>query len=479
MMSLERLALADLRNQVNSYRNLFYHRNVILEGIRKTAFRNMAHLTEAMERSPSLSDLGGDDWIALVQRRMLHDQGMDDTPLNRTLIGPATYFPLQVLLALLYAEVEFYRQWCQGRPILDDSGFSAYLDSREEFIEGLRGFRDFSLHPSMDNAPAELGFLSVRHSYNLAPEIQAKLDEYLHDLRGRLLDELRGLLSELPEVQQLYCLSRFWPRNLARMMEHRDQLGQEHVQRQMSQLRERLDQIGDEAACWSPSPVQEEKAAFVAACLNEVSPSLPEQTYTNLPPRQTPTSTLALGSLTVGNAPRSYGAGRYASHVQSNIGEVRRIIIAAGILLNELVTGWGKRTPEQLRELASTMSESELADLVYDELFLQGLQHADERVALSRVTAALLHEPLRLYSEVVKENPGISRSGLDELTASGALAILRGHRNAVFHVYKPQWDPLQADVAVVRSSLLEAVHRLHPELSAFFGIPSEELSNLG
>lgn len=474
-MNLERLPLAALQRPVNSFSNLFHHRAVIVEGVRKIAFRNMAHLTVAMRRGPSLSHVAGDYWVGEVQRRMLQDQGLEDTPLHRTLIGWATYYPLQVHLALLAAEVEFYREWCQATPILDDSGFTAYLDTRAEFVERLQAFRHFFLHPSREHAPSEVGFLSVRGSYNLAPEMQAKLDEYLHDVRDRLLDELRGLLSALPELQRLYCLSRFWPRNLVRMMEHRDQLGHEHVQRQMSQLRERLDQLGDEAACWSPSPVQQNKAAILAGFLDVASPSLVEQTYTNLPPSQTPMTTLTLAWLTAGSAPASYGDGRHASHVRGNLGELRRVIIAAGVLLNELVTARGLRTPEQLLQLAATLSESDFAQLLFDELFGQGLQHAEEHASLNRVRVALLYEPLRLYRELVEANPAVARPGLDQLAEPEALAALAVHRNGVFHVCKPHVEPLQADLASARPDLMDAASKLQPELSAFFGTPSNEL----
>ena len=478
MTGLERLGLAKLRDPVNSYRNLFYHRTVVVEGIRKIAFRNMAHLSDAMGRSPSLDSVQGDDWITEVQRRMLHDQGVDDTPLNRTLIGWATYHPLQVYLGLLYAEVEFYQRFCKGKSLLDDGSFSAYLDNREEFVEKLGEFRHFFLHPSRETAPSELGFLSVRGSYNLVPEMQSMVDDYLFRTRARLSDALCGMLSGLPEVQRLFCLSEFLPRNHGRMALHHDSQGQEHVLGQMERVVGRLAEVEDEASSWSPSHDQKEKAAILAAYLDEVSPSRPEQTYSNLSPSQTPMSVLTLSSLTAGMAPCSYGSGRYASHVQGNIGEVRRVIIAAGVLQNEFITGRGEFAAEHLKELASTMSEGDFINHLYGDPFSEGLQHADEQASLLRVSAALLFEPLRLYTELVKATPGISRSGLDELAAPAALLDLSVHRNSVFHVCKPRQEPLQADLATARPALVEAVSRLHPELSAFFGIASEELSKL-
>ena len=476
--SLEHLGLARFRDPVDSYRNLFYHRTVVVEGIRKIAFRNMAHLSDAMGRQPSLESVRDDDWIIEVQRRMLHDQGMDDTPLNRTLIGWATYYPLQVYLALLYAEVEFYRKFCEGKTLLDDAGFSAYLRSREQFVEKLGGFRHFFLHPSVENAPSELGFLNVRGSYNLAPEVQSKVDEYLYGMRGRLLDVLLGALSKLPEIQRLYCLSEFLPKNHMRMQDHHDTQGQEHVLGQMKEVIDRLAEIGAEAASWSPRSDQEEKATTLATYLNEVSPSVPEQTYINLASSQTPMSLFPLSSLTTGSAPGSYGGSRYTSHVQRNLGEIRRVIIAAGVLQNEFVTGRGRFTPEQLSELAATTSKSEFANSLSSDLFSEGLHNAEEYSSLGRVGAALLYEPLRLYCELVKTTPDISRPGLEELAAPAVLTDLSSHRNSVFHVCKPTQEPLRADFATARPSSMDAIGRLGTELSAFFGLTSEELSNL-
>lgn len=98
--------LTDLGVAVRSYRNLFYHRTVLLEGIRRMAMRNMAHLTDAREHCDAHASLEEDDWVPRVQAKMLSDQGLENNELNRTVIEWATFCLLQVYLALLYAEIE-------------------------------------------------------------------------------------------------------------------------------------------------------------------------------------------------------------------------------------------------------------------------------------------------------------------------------------------------------------------------------------
>ena len=107
-MQPEDLDRAGFDTAVGVYRNLLHHRTVILEGIRLIASRNIIHLTDARTACAARSQSPDeDDWIARVQARMLADQGLDDSKFNRTVIGWATFYPVQVYLALLYAEIEY------------------------------------------------------------------------------------------------------------------------------------------------------------------------------------------------------------------------------------------------------------------------------------------------------------------------------------------------------------------------------------
>ena len=472
MTDLKDLDLTDLQSTFNCYRNLFYHRNVILKGIRKIAFRNMAHLSEAMAHCDSSSDSIRDDkWIEHVQQKMLADQGLDDIKLNKTLIAWATYYPLQVYLALLYAEVEFYRNFCIESDVLSDDVLSGYLDTKAAFALELASFRDCYLHPSEENAPSELNFLSVPGSYNLAPEMQEHIDDYLDRIRLKLIDVLKGFFSNLPDIQRLYCTYRYLNINCSRMAEHRDSQGMRHVNTQIQELSMQLSNIPDDVKCWSPDTRQKKAAHILAECLNEVSPSIPEQQYTSLVAMQTPMAAALLAPLVTEQAPTSYGTSRNATHTTKNIGAIRRIIITAGVLINEGATFQGTYGQERLQEMTTTMSRENFLVWFWDTLSTRGLQGAEEIASLSRVSTALLYEPLRLYAAIVQVNPQIAQPGLRHLATREKLHSLSLYRNSVFHVFEPRRNPVEFDLPRLDSEFfVEAFGHLYSDLAAFFGI---------
>ncbi len=475
MVNLEQLNLTEVQNVVNCYRNLLYHRTVILEGIRKVAFRNMAHLSEAMAYCESTGDTVRDhEWIERIQQKMLIDQGLEDNELNRILIGWATYYPLQVYLALLYAEVEFYQKFCNKSDVLADGVLSEYLSTKTEFISKLSKFRDFYLHPAKDNAPAELDLLSVEGSYNHAPELQRHLDEYLDRIRMKIQGSLNSILIGLPEIQRLYCILQFLITNLRRMDDFGDLEGMRHTARQLRELSQRLEEIAASPQACSAKPRQIRAGLILAELMYEVSPSAPEQQFMNLGAKQTPMTTLMLSPLVSGQAPDSYGDSRTAFHATENIGELRRIIITASVLINESLTVQGKHSLEQLLEYGKSMSEEELENFHWNEVSSQGLQQAREIASLSRVSTALLYEPLRLYGEVNSGTHTASRPTLDKLVTPTKLKNLRIYRNSVFHVLDPSQHPDEVDLVIIDPDFRVEIPRLFSDLAAFWGLGKQE-----
>ena len=475
MADLRKLNLTKIQNVVNCYRNLFYHRTVILEGIRKVAFRNMSHLSEAMDYCKSTGDTLHDHrWIDRIQQKMLADQQLENNELNRVLIGWATYYPVQVYLALLYAEVEFYQRFCNNSNVLADDIFSAYLDTRTNFTSKLLTFRHFFLHPSEDNTSSELDFLSVEGSYNLAPELQTHLDEYLVRTRLKVLGNLKSILFSLPENQRLYCTLQFLGMNFKRMEDFGDLEGMRHTVRQLRELEKQLGTISESMKSQPPSQKQMKMALTLAECLNEVSPSSPEQQHTELVPKQTPMTTLMLSLLVSEQAPRSYGNSRNAAHVTKNIGLLRRIIITAGVLLNEALTVQGRYSFDQIIDLGKKMSSEEIANSHFEAIRQNGLQHASEVASLYRVSTALLYEPLRLYAAAAKENCELSNQGLDRITAPNRMDNLNVYRNSVFHVFDPRKHSGKVDLAVVDPTLINEASASFGELAGFFGVRRPE-----
>ena len=473
-VDLEQLDLTELQVAVKIYQNLFYHRTVILEGIRKIASRNMNHLDNAKMRYGSARIHSNNNWIQCVQKIMLHDQGLEDHPYTYTLLGWATFSPLWVYLALLYAEIEYYQKSCRTSSILSDDVFSAYIDSKAEWISALKGFRNGVLHPSERPYTSELDFLSCQESYNLAPTFQRIFDAYLYRIRVKMVNLLMNILRALPEDQKAACRMLFIDMNFHRMELHRDLQGMEHALNQQEKLFKQLEE--DDISPWSPTPKQRQTGAILAECLNVVSPSSPEQQHTfENEEEQSPMYVSVLLPLLEGKRPQFYGDSRHAVHIAKYIGFYNRMIITAAVLLNEVIQG-------QLRQIRGNMrgqSEADFQETVctmhevvgikVNEILDMGLQRANELLAPGRLVVATLHEPLRVYLNVVKDNPSVSNPKLDKWATPSRLKILSKFRNSVFHVI----DRPDEDDSAMASHIRE-VDNLYCGLSEFFGVNARD-----
>ena len=421
--NLEQLDLTEIQNAVACYRNLFYHRKVILEGVRKVAFRNMVHLSDAIAYRESTGDTTrNEQWVGRVQRKTLADQQLEDNEVNRELIGWATYYPVQVYLALLYAEVEFCRRFCANSAILADPALSVHLEAKTEFTSTLSRFRDFYLHPAAANAAAEGIFLGLEGSYNNAPELQHQMDEHLSRTRLGLQHELRDILFGLPDIERLVCISLFLNINLKRMEDYGDLEAMKNIVRQLDELNDQLGSVPEDIRSRPPSQKQQRAAQVLAGLMNEVSPSGPEQRFTDLDPTQTPMSPWPLMLLVPGKAPNSYGQSRTANHVRKNVEGLVRILFTAGVLLNEAATNLGSHTIEGLAAELAAVGSDRLANRLQEEVERGGLRYAQDVVSLNRVSTALLHEPLRLYADIARQQPEVSVSALDKWSTPVILA---------------------------------------------------------
>ena len=111
-MNAQPADLQTLHFRTTVLRNLIYHRVLILEPIRRMAFRNMRHLSDAMADHPvpAHAEVGSvefNKWVRELQDRMLRDQGSESSELDRVLIQIATFTPVKLYLGLLYAEIEY------------------------------------------------------------------------------------------------------------------------------------------------------------------------------------------------------------------------------------------------------------------------------------------------------------------------------------------------------------------------------------
>ena len=461
----EDLDRAGFDTAVGVYRNLFHHRTVILEGMRRIAFRNMIHLTEARHACAAHSNEEG--WIPRVQAKMLADQGLEDSKLNQTVIGWSTFYPVQVYLALLYAEIEFIRE-CRGRStLLDDSQVFSYFDQARKAISGLEGFRDAFLHPAKpESASLEADFLAYGQSYNAAPETQNVVDDYLYRLRARLIPPLRTVISELPKLERLHCLARAFLINFERMSLHQDLEGMEHLVAQMEKVTAERDEVSEEIKSWSPDAGRKELIRKLSDHLDVLSPSGPEQRFETPATRQPPMDFALLAPLFSGSSrSKRWGGSRAAKSVGSNMEFVVRLLTAAGILLHEGITEQNVLPLSEIRGM-SIQSFADHRDARFQDLRERGLQGADLLVAPSRVGAALLYEPLRLYTQMEKVDASVHDDTLSGFV--NQKKSLRLFRNSVFHVQELPGSPVELDSAMMTPQAFNFVG-LYYALAAFFG----------
>ncbi len=475
-IDIGRMDLSDLKTDVDLYRNLFYHRTVILEGIRKIAAKNMMHLIRATEACQSSHTHQDDDWLACVQQRMLKDQGLEDNRWNRTLLGIATFAPLKVYLALLDAEFEYYQKACRLSDTLCDDALSVYIDNNNEWAARLHDFRDPFLHPNLSRGTSELSFLSYQGSYNRAPEAQHQIDAYLMRLKQKLFGLGVEKLLCLSEHQRLICTVLFRLMNLERMELHHDTVGCAHVADLLESLcreqQQSLEQITKEVTSWSPSRSQGRAMRILSECLNQVCPSGPEQQFSiDEDAIQTPMLEIGMLSLIGSGELESNCDGRAAEHARQNIEYYRELLMTVDVLWNEIMLNEWQHQPERsatqedLATFVKTRSQRTIAASIGYTPENIGLQRADEAVAPTRVSTAILYEPLRMYAQIVRDNPQVLNSNLKEWIDTARLRNLKIYRNSVFHVTD---HARKVDLSIVENNF--NLSKLYGGLSQFFGM---------
>ena len=485
MIDLEKLNLAGLESAVNRYRNVLHHRTIILEGIRKIAFRNMAHFAEAATYCETKKGIGTDEaayetWIHCVQANMLNDQQLENNKINRIMIYFATFAPLWLYLALLYAEIEFFRDSSRKDKLFFDDGLGTYLDKNQKFVDRLKNFRHSFLHVGEQGFPVDQD-IARPDLNNIVPVLQKNIDEYLQRTRFKLFRYLVSNLEHLPEIQRRYCESLFLDLNIRRMELHNDLKGMEHCVNQVQKLSQKIENIPDNVRCWSPNLKQRQVASNIAQCLNELSPSGPEQQFTQPETKQTPMYFNPLLAFLSERKPIFHGNSRHENHITQHIDYYTRMIITAGVLLNEVIYGrqsldiYGLKSAGQLHTIVKTMTPEEFNHFHQtrssDCIGRYGLQRADEWVAPSRVSTALLYEPLRAYIKVLEHNREISNSRLNAWVHPDRLGNLRRYRNSVFHILDAVKNPVNEDLMVADSMPVDAgLHDLYIGLSQFLGL---------
>ena len=149
-----------------------------------------------------------DEWVRELQDRMFRDQGYESSQLNRVLIQVATFTPVKLYLALLYAEIEYLEKRVGEPPFSSNHDLHDLLRGYSDLIEHARRFRDGMLHPSERSIPSEEAWISSGFHRNL-PRVQMTIDAIIREARETLRSEVASALLELPDLQRWHCYQDF------------------------------------------------------------------------------------------------------------------------------------------------------------------------------------------------------------------------------------------------------------------------------
>ena len=212
-MNAQPAGLRTLHFRTAVLRNLIYHRALILEPIRRMAFRNMRHLSDAMAEDGLPADaevgsVGFNEWVRKLQDRMLRDQGSESSELDRALIQIATFTPVKLYLGLLYAEIEYLEQQADGHPLSGNQDLRDFLRDKGDLVDHSKRFRHGMLHPSGQSISSEEAWISSGFHHDL-PRAQMTIDTIIREARETLRLEVESALLELPELQRWHCYQDF------------------------------------------------------------------------------------------------------------------------------------------------------------------------------------------------------------------------------------------------------------------------------
>ena len=440
---LKGLDVAALAKVTAPYRNALYHRSTVVEGIRKVANRNLAHLGRATRECGYTGGLP-EDGIEVVQARMLEEQELDNSNAHRSIIPWATFLPVQIYLCLLYASIEFYERTSRKNALYKDLAMDECIARHAKVIGALQDFRDSFLHPREKSMADEMALLMAIPSDNSLSEIQMEFDNYLERSRQRAVARLQEAMERLPEIQRMYCFYRAYPIIARRMAVYHDDNGLEVLKRQFEMFNGRMEQIVGDGPLWQPSKRQSRAALDIVHCLSDVSPSRAEREYEPLSeqeiqtplPIPSPVFGMMAAGLIGGGSPLNM-SNRSEAHIKKANWPLNKLMLAAYVLFNEVLHNRHEIIQPGIKNLDMAIVSTE------EQIAKGGLQIVNETIAPGRVIMALIHEPLRVYRKAAAQNPRLRSELLEQyLAVPDRVRAHRSFRNSVFHVVD---DPVRAD----------------------------------
>ncbi|MCY4554800.1 MAG: hypothetical protein OXF79_00110 [Chloroflexi bacterium] len=444
-MNTQPAGLLTLHFRTAILRNLIYHRALILEPIRRLAFRNMRHLSIAMAdhgvpADRTVGSVGPNERVRELQDRMLRDQGSEPSALNRVLIEIATFTPVKLYSGLLYAEIEYLEQQAGEHPLSGNQDLCDFLRDNGGLIEYSKRFRHGMLHPSGESIPSEEAWISSGFHHDL-PRAQMTIDTIIREARETLHLEVQSALLELPELQRWHCYHEFltWLSNddatLLNETRH-NQLVQE-----IEHQNEEYPRILRAAESTQPTAVQLETNELLFQCLKNLhhpgalggevadegslQPAMDPRLLTRVAFAANPPATVKEWD-------------RQARHVGNNLANYSFLLDAVGVLINETMS---------LDPFRQTFGEPGDPDgrirAAMERLTF------DQRQSMSghsKVCVALLQGLVHAYENVKHRNPQMGNPNVDAVMADGGAKItIQTFRNIVFHVAEPSLDPYEID----------------------------------
>ena len=444
MRNPEPVSLSILETSATIYRNLAYHRSMILEPVRQMAFRNMRHLSDAMISLPKPEDTDIDSpeagaWIEQVQNWMLKDQGLEPSDLNRLLLQKATFTPVKLYEALIYAEMEYLDKMRARYPLSDSTDLRDFLQDHSGFVERSKPFRHGILHPNEQSIPSEEAWV-LRGFQNELPVVQQTIDTIVNCMRETLHADTQRSLNGLPEFQRCHCYANF----LSWLTDDDANMLDDTMYRQLVQEIQRLDEqysrISRETDSTELTETQSAMNQRILRCMINLHPPRAKDVLAGVS-IQTGMNPHHLRRAEFMASPPSglIKRDRHLNHVINNLPNYNFIIDAVGILLNETA----ERLPTVVGTAGEALESNDRLRSVNEELTID---EGQSMAGLAKVSSALLGGLVDTYQNVRMTNPQMANHLIDAVIDDEATkTTIRNFRNVVFHVACPACDPYQLD----------------------------------
>ena len=467
-MTPQHVDLQTLHFGTRVLRNLIYHRARILEPIRRLAFRNMRHFAVAIADHHPPTDAQVDsvefkEWVHELQDRMLRDQGYESSEEDRVVLQIATFTPVKLYLALLYAEIEYLEKRAREHPLSSNQDLGDFLRDNGDFIGHSKWFRDGMLHPNGGSIPSEKALVLGDFRDEL-PRVQMRVDAIIGDVKERLRSEVASALLELPELQRWHCY-----RNFLEWLSNDDAVLLDDVRR--SQLIGEIERQTDEypgilraTESTQPTEAQLETNKLLIQCMTNLhypwpfggevaeegslQPKMNLRFFKRVEFAVNPTATVKEWD-------------RRAHHIRDNLANYSFLMDAVGVLLNE--------TMSQVSVEQTAGEPDELDGRIRAAIERFTFDQKQSIAGRSKVCLALLQGLVDAYETIRRQNPGMANQHVDAvITDERAKKTIRVFRNIVFHVADPSLDPYEIDDHASRVGP-QSQHDLFLGFSMFLG----------